>query len=172
MLLGATFVAATLLFFVHPQKLEDRLLYTFYGEHHDQHPVQVGRVQLDPSASARLSSWGAALRGFVEHPLAGWGVTGFGFLDAQYFRILVEIGGIGFAAFAILVGTAGGTFYRAYTTLADPLCRGLGLGMFAGLGGLLAHAIGTNTFMLIRVMEPFWLLTGLVVASVSLPRET
>ncbi len=43
--------------------------------------------------------------------------------------------------------------------------------MTAGLGGLLAHAIGTNTFMLIRVMEPFWLLTGLVVACESFARE-
>jgi len=171
LLLGATCVAAALLFLAHPQKLEERLLYTFHGEEQDPHSVQVGRMELDPSASARLSSWGAALQGFAEHPLTGWGVTGFGFLDAQYFRILVEIGAFGLAAFVMLVGTAGVTFYRASTSARDPLYRGLGLGMTAGLGGLLAHAIGTNTFMLIRVMEPFWLLTGLVVACESFARE-
>jgi len=171
LLLGATFVAAALLFFVHPQKLEERLLYTFHGEERDTQSVELGRVKLDPSSSARLSSWGTAIRGFVDHPLAGWGVTGFGFLDAQYFRILVELGAFGFAAFVMLVGTAGRIFHQAYTGLSDPLHRGLGLGMTAALGGLLAHAVGTNTFMLIRVMEPFWLLTGLVVACGSLPQE-
>ncbi len=83
----------------------------------------------------------------------------------------MEIGAFGLAAFVMLVGTAGVTFYRASTSARDPLYRGLGLGMTAGLGGLLAHAIGTNTFMLIRVMEPFWLLTGLVVACESFARE-
>src|SRR5206468_12798917 len=49
------------------------------------------------------------------------------------------------------------TFHRAFATLADPLHRALAMGMMAGLAGLMAHAIGTNTFMLIRIMEPFWL---------------
>jgi O-antigen ligase len=168
-LLGAAFVAAVLLFFTHPKSVEERILYTFQGE---EESVQVGRLSLDPSSSARLTSWGDALRGFVQHPVAGWGVTGYGFLDAQYFRILVEIGALGFAAFALLVGAAGTLFYRAFTTLLDPLGRGLGLGMTAGLAGLLGHAIGTNTFMLIRVMEPFWLLTGLMVAAASLEKES
>ncbi len=171
LLVGATFVAAALLFFAHPQNLEERLLYTFHGEERDAQSVQLGHMKLDPSSSARLSSWGSAVRGFVEHPLTGWGVTGFGFLDAQYFRILVEIGAFGFAAFVMLIGTTGRVFYQAYAGSTDPLHRGLGLGMTAALGGLLAHAVGTNTFMLIRVMEPFWLLTGLVVACGSLPQE-
>lgn len=95
-------------------------------------------------------------------------MTGYGFLDAQYFRILVELGAVGFAAFALLAGSAGRAFHLAFARLQDPLHRGLGLGMCAGLVGLLAHAVGTNTFMLIRVMEPFWLLSGLVVASLAL----
>ncbi|MBI1949753.1 MAG: O-antigen ligase family protein [Acidobacteria bacterium] len=166
-LFAAACVAAVLLFFVHPAGIEDRILYTFQGE---DDSVQVGRVKLDSSASARLTSWGDALRGFMQHPVLGWGVTGYGFLDAQFFRILVELGAVGFSAFALLVGAAGTLFYRVATSHADPLVRGLGLGMTAALAGLLAHAIGTNTFMLIRVMEPFWLLTGLVVAAASLEK--
>lgn len=167
-LFGMVCVAAVLLFFIHPASVENRILYTFQGE---DESVQVGRVKLDSSSSARLTSWGDALRGFVQHPVAGWGVTGYGFLDAQYFRILVEIGAVGFAAFALLVGAAGTLFYRVSTSHPDPLVRGLGLGMTAALAGLLAHAIGTNTFMLIRVMEPFWLLTGLVVAAAAIAKE-
>lgn len=163
-LIGATILASSILFFAHPKSVEDRVLYTFHGE--DQ-SVQVGRLKLDSSSSARLSSWGDALRGFVRHPIAGWGVTGYGFLDAQYFRVLVELGAPGFLAFVLLAGSAGLAFHRAFTTLADPLQRALGLGMMAGLAGILGHAIGTNTFLLIRIMEPFWLLTGLVVASLT-----
>jgi len=167
-LIAAAIVAATLLFFVHPKSVEERVLYTFQGE---GTTTEAGRLRLDPSSAARLSSWGDALRGFVQHPVAGWGVTGYGFLDAQYFRILVEMGAVGLLAFVLLAGSAAVAFHRAFTTLSDPLHRALGLGMLAGLAGLLAHAIGTNTFMLIRIMEPFWLLTGLVVASLSFAPE-
>jgi O-antigen ligase len=162
-------VGAALLFFLHPKSVEDRLLYTFQGR---GETVGIGRVQLDPSSSARITSWGDALRGFVRHPLTGWGVTGYGFLDAQYFRVLVELGLPGAAAFALLLGLTLRTFLCAARDLADPLHRGLALGMAAGLAGLMAHAVGTNTFMLIRIMEPFWLLAGLVVAAGSLEAAT
>jgi len=163
-LAAAAILAATLLFFVHPQKVEDRIAYTFTGE---KESVSVGRVRLDPSSSARLSSWGSAVKGFVEHPVVGWGVTGYGFLDAQYFRVLVEIGSIGFASFVLMLLACGRVFYRAFQT-PDALHRALGLGMLAALAGLMAHAVGTNTFLLIRIMEPFWLLTGLTIATLPL----
>jgi len=157
---------AALLFFLHPRAVESRIAYTFEGE--ESGSLSVGRLHLDPSSSARISSWGAALNGFVKHPILGWGVTGYGFMDAQYFRILVELGLVGFAAFVCLIGALGRLSYSAFRSLSDPLHRALGLGMTAGLAGLLGHSIGTNTFLLIRIMEPFWLLTGLVVASTSL----
>jgi hypothetical protein len=37
------------------------------------------------------------------------------------------------------------------------------MGFIAGTFGLLAHAIGSNTFIVIRIMEPFWLVAGIVV---------
>ena len=36
------------------------------------------------------------------------------------------------------------------------------LGFLAGFAGLLAHAFGSNTFIIVRIMEPFWLITGIV----------
>jgi O-antigen ligase len=163
-LAAATILGSALLFFVQPKQVEERIAYTFRGEGES---VELGRVRLDPSSSARISSWGSALGAFSVHPIAGHGVTGYGFLDAQYFRILVELGLLGFAAFGLLIGSAAHVFYGAFSGLRDPLHRGLALGMTAGLAALLAHGIGTNTFMLIRIMEPFWLLCGLVVAARS-----
>jgi O-antigen ligase len=164
-LLLATLAGAALLALAQPERVEERVRYTFQG---DERGVEVGRVRFDPSTSARLSSWGEALRAWTRRPLIGWGVTGYGFLDAQYFRILVELGALGFACFVLLIGGAGRAFLRAFRALAVPLHRGVALGMCAGLAGLLAHAVGANTFLLIRVMEPFWLLAGLVVAASTL----
>jgi len=47
--------------------------------------------------------------------------------------------------------------------MADSMDRGLAMGFIAGTVGLLAHAIGSNTFTIIRIMEPFWLFAGIVV---------
>jgi O-antigen ligase len=167
-LAGALILAAALLFFLHPRAVENRIAYTFEGE--ESGSLSVGRLRLDPSSSARIGSWGTALAGFERRPILGWGVTGYGFMDAQYFRILVELGLVGFAAFVCLIGAVGRMTYAAFRDLSDPLHRALGLGMTAGLAGLLGHSIGTNTFLLIRIMEPFWLLTALVVVSSRLER--
>jgi O-antigen ligase len=105
---------------------------------------------------------------FTRHPFLGWGITGYGFLDAQYFRVLVELGIVGCAAFVGLLAATGRALYRAFTSLQDPLHRALAFGMTAAFAGLLLHAVGANTFILIRIMEPFWMLTGLVLSAQAL----
>ncbi len=154
-----------ILLIVHPANVVERIAYTFQG---GEGGVGIGSMHLDSSSSARLSSWTSGLEAFTRHPFLGWGITGYGFLDAQYFRVLVELGLIGLIAFAALLAATGRTFHLAFRRLSDPLHRGLALGMAAAFGGLLFHAIGANTFILIRIMEPFWLLTGLVLAAMSM----
>jgi O-antigen ligase len=168
-LLAAAALGLAALLFAMPDSMHRRIAYTFTAEGHDA--VKVGRLQFDPSSSARLQSWGAAIRGWKEHPVTGWGVTGYGFLDAQYFRVLVETGMLGLASFLGLLTACGTIFWRARTALDDPLQRGLAAGMLAAFAGLLLHAIGTNTFLLIRIMEPFWLLTALVVSAQAMQEE-
>ena len=154
-----------ILLIVHPANVVERIAYTFQG---NEGGVGLGSMHLDSSSSARLSSWTSGLEAFTRHPFLGWGITGYGFLDAQYFRVLVELGLIGLIAFAALLAATGRTFHLAFRRLSDPLHRGLALGMAAAFGGLVFHAIGANTFILIRIMEPFWLLTGLVLAAMSM----
>ncbi len=55
--------------------------------------------------------------------------------------------------------------FRVYRTCRDPLYCGLALGHLGALVGLLVHSIGANTFIIVRIMEPFWFLTALVVMS-------
>ncbi|MFH1569496.1 MAG: O-antigen ligase family protein [Gemmatimonadota bacterium] len=155
-----------------PQVVRDRILYTFEQQGSLQARVQVGNVRLDTSTSARLTSWQKALEDVADSPVWGFGVTGYGFLDAQYPRILVETGLIGAITFALLVGAVGREGLRVYRHTADPLYRGLSMGLLAGLAGLLVHGVGANTFIIVRIMEPFWLTVGLVVGAGKIESET
>jgi O-antigen ligase len=130
----------------------------------------VGRIGLDPSTSARLISFHGAIEGWLRRPVFGYGVTGFGFMDAQFARVLVETGVVGLAAFAWLVWTILRSSGSAFRSSMEPEDRGLALGFMAGTFGLLAHAIGSNTFIIVRIMEPFWFFAGIVVMLPQLER--
>jgi O-antigen ligase len=144
-----------------PASVVNRVLYTFQPEA-NQPTVRLGRVGLDPSTSARILSLQQALSGWLERPILGFGVTGFGFMDAQYARVLVETGIVGLLCFAWLLLSVLKGAYAAYLKMVDPFDRGVAMGFIAGTFGLLAHAIGSNTFIVIRIMEPFWLFAGIV----------
>ena len=128
--------------------------------------VKVAGVRLDTSTSDRLRSWqDVVLEDFPKQPLLGHGVTGYRFLDAQYPRVLAEMGMVGFFAFAWLQWQIARVTYRIYRGSKDWLLRGLALGVFAGFVGLVFHSIGSNTFIIVRIMSPFWFLMGLVVST-------
>lgn len=84
-------------------------------------------------------------------------------MDAMYPRVLTETGLLGVCAFLALVMAIGRVSYRAATKAVDPYLKGLALGFLFGFIGLLAHAIGANTFIIVRIMEPFWLVAALTV---------
>jgi O-antigen ligase len=155
-------VCSPIIAFVAPTPVTQRILYTFEPER-GQATVRVGRVALDPSTSARLISFRAAVEGFMHRPIFGYGVTGFAFMDAQYARVLVETGAVGLLAFLSLVWAVLKSGMASFRGLREPEDRGLALGFVAGTIGLLVHAIGSNTFIIVRIMEPFWFFTGVVV---------
>ncbi len=37
------------------------------------------------------------------------------------------------------------------------------MGFFAGIIAMTAHALGANTFIIVRIMEPFWFLMAIVI---------
>jgi len=162
-------VSSPILLVVLPSSVTRRVLYTFEPEK-GQATVHVGKVGLDPSTSARLISFRSAIDGWTRRPVFGYGVTGFGFMDAQYARVMVETGAIGFAAFAWLVWTIISSSAASFRSLRQPEDRGVALGFLAGTFGLLAHAIGSNTFIIVRIMEPFWFFAGIVLMLPQLER--
>jgi O-antigen ligase len=164
-------VCSPLLILAAPKAVKDRVAYTFREERGADNTVRIGKLAFDPSTSARLISFRQAMEGFAQRPIFGWGVTGYAFMDAQYARVLVETGLIGFAAFAWLVIVLFRNGMAVLATRGDPTERGLVLGFVAGLMGLLTHAIGANTFIIVRVMEPFWFFAGVVMMLPVLQRE-
>jgi O-antigen ligase/polysaccharide polymerase Wzy-like membrane protein len=146
-----------------PDSVTKRVRYTFEPER-GQPTVRVGAIGLDPSTSARLISVKQAFEGFTNRPILGYGVTGFAFMDQQFARTLVETGIIGFATFLALIWAVIKAGMHSLRTLTVPEDRGLALGFVAGTFGLLGHALGANTFIIVRIMEPFWFFAAIVVA--------
>ena len=153
-----------------PVSVKERVTFTFKPQA-DQPTVRVGPVGFDPSTSERLHSMRDSLAGWIKRPVLGYGVTGFRFMDAQYFRTLVETGIVGLACFLWLVITILKSSGDSLALLRDPDDRGIVVGFLAGTVGILVHAIGSNTFIIIRIMEPFWFFMAIVVALPMLERS-
>ena len=166
----ALLVASPLVLALLPDTVAKRVRYTFEPER-GQPTVRVGAVGLDPSTSARLISVKQAIDGWTQRPIFGYGVTGFAFMDQQFARTLVETGLVGFAAFLVLVWALLKAGIASFRALEVPEDRGLALGFVAGTVGLLGHAIGANTFIIVRIMEPFWFFAAIVVALPGLAQE-
>jgi O-antigen ligase len=150
-----------------PTSVSQRMLYTFF-QPKDEGQIQVGRLHVDTSTSERLRSWQQSLNYFYRSPLWGMGVTGGPFMDAMYPRVLVETGLLGMAAFIALLWGVFRVAAGGYHQTGDPYTRGLIIGFLFGFLGLLVHAVGSNTFIIVRIMEPFWLYAALVVRSLTL----
>jgi O-antigen ligase len=146
-----------------PEPVMERIDYTF-NQPVEQGQIQVGGFRLDTSSSARIESWKIGLQGWARRPITGYGVAGFIFMDAQYVRTLTEAGLLGFAAFCWLAWVVWRMARGRLQTASDRFSHALSLGYLAAYVAMLVHGIGANTFIIVRIMEPFWLLTALVVA--------
>jgi O-antigen ligase len=145
-----------------PDNVKQRVNETFFGRQYGGE-VKVGSVTLDLSTSERLKSWGYVLKEWVHDPILGRGVTGYAWADAQYVKIIGETGLAGLVAFGIVIYRLWRCARESFLSQTDPFAKGLAHGFLLGLAAMLAHGIGANTFIIIRIMEPFWLCAGLVV---------
>jgi len=155
LLLGLLLVAPFLL----PEMVMDRIAWTWEDA---IHPFRVYGV--DASLQQRIKVFGVMWETAKSSPFIGWGITSFQNQDSQYARTIHELGFLGLALWLWV-------YYRLFRigrwlfdVLEPGVLKGLALGYQAGVLALLVHAFGSITFYTVRIMEPFWFLSGLVVS--------
>lgn len=170
-LMVACMTGIMLLPFVLPKSIINRVMFTF-NQAHQQGQLAVGGMNIDTSTTERLRSWQNVItRYFPEHPFLGVGVTGGPFLDAQYPRVLLETGMVGLVLFLWLLQRIWVLLRQGYEQIEDEVLKGASLGTLCGFAGLLVHAIGANTFIIVRIMEPLMILLALLMAALLLERN-
>ncbi len=149
-----------------PDTVIDRVKYTFQKQQGYAATLQenVGGLTLDTSASERVRSWKDAWGGIKKSPLFGYGITGWRFLDAQYMRVLIETGFIGLGFFMYLLYSVLNETWKVFKNSKIPFFKYFAQGFFVATISMMTHGIGANTFIIIRIMEPFWLVCGLVIS--------
>jgi len=139
-----------------PQVIIDRALYNFSD------PRYWGIA--DPSVAERIYSFQKAYYFLKTAPFLGHGVTGGGnILDNQYSRIMIETGLIGLFLFFWLIYRAFRISFFVFKNSKVGWCKGIALAYIGSLFGILIHSIANITFYIVRIMEPFWILTGFMV---------
>ena len=170
-ILGFLLIALLMSPILLPSLVKDRILFTFKQQEYSGQVV-VGNLRLDTSTSARILSLKGILENFPKHPILGYGVTGYWFIDSQLPRILIETGIVGLIAFLYLLCSIFRLAINRIREAKSPYFKGLAIGFFSGYVGLLFHALGANTFIIVRIMEPFWFFAGIIAVLPSLERQS
>ena len=171
MLLAVLAVIVAIGPFIMPESYKERYGGTFKREEGYKATVGGKSLALDSSATERVQSWQGVLKDFKNHPIFGYGINGYWFIDGQYFRTLVELGMVGMSIFIFMLYQIGMFLLAAYRISSDNLSKGLTMGLLAGFLALLVHCFGSNTFIVVRIMEPFWFLMGIAVVLYNIDKK-
>ena len=163
------FVGLAFLPFWLPKKVHERFEDAFAQE--KSYTLFGKKVHVSESTAARIDTWSVALKRLSQRPILGSGVPTGSVIDNQYTRVLTETGLVGFLVFmGLLMLLFRNTLY-IYKEIDDPFVKGLSLGFLAGFVGLLFQSFAAAIFILIRVMEPFWMLAAIIVAIPGIAKE-
>jgi O-antigen ligase len=146
-----------------PTEVKDRVNYTFQrgsGEKVVINGNDTG-LQVDKSTYERIYVWEKVKFTLSVAPWFGGGISWGRVLDSQYARVLMESGLFGMVAFVFLLIRILIASRQAAKWTRDWVGRGVAIGVTAATIGLAVHSMGTISFLIVRIMEPFWLLTAL-----------
>jgi O-antigen ligase len=146
-----------------PEAVKSRVKVTFIP--YKTYNVFEKQFAFDQSSSIRIEVWKNTIERLKKSPFFGYGVLGGGgAVDSQYARVLIETGIVGFFLFTWIMVTLFKVGLRAYrSTEGNNIAQGLSLGFIAGFVGLLVQGLTAGNFIIVRIMEPFWFITALVV---------
>ena len=162
-IIGAIFLIVALPY-IAPESTKERFAGTFRPEPGFEQTERFMGKELDPSASERVTGYKQGFEKWKKRPILGYGVTGAGFIDGQFIRILVETGIVGIALFLFLLWRLALFLWDTYWSVDDLFFKALCLGMLGALTGLIGHSVSASSFIIVRIMEPFWFLMGLIMS--------
>jgi O-antigen ligase len=125
----------------------------------------------------RLGRWDLAVKHWQTSPAVGVGLGQFGgavaarnypessfYADSWYLKVGTEIGWIGLLATLLLILTGLRRARSSLNSTDDYYLKIMGLGILAGLVGILAHNCVENVFEVPMMASYFWFFLGLVAA--------
>ena len=142
-----------------PNAVKERIAFTWKDA---QNPGRV--LGVDYSFQERITLYTRLWNSWKYVPFIGAGVTAWETSDSQYARTLYEIGTIGLGFWLWLFLRLHRMSCWLFDQLEEGTLKGMVLGFRAGLIGLLLHGFGAITFYIVRIMEPFMFVSGLVVS--------
>lgn len=147
-----------------PEFVKQRVKSTFVP--YKTYTVFGRQLSFDEASVIRIEVWKNSIERWSKRPILGYGVLGGGgTVDSQYARVLIETGMLGFIAFTWLMVMIFRVGWRTFKAAeGNNFARGLSLGFIAGFAGLLTQALTAGTFIIVRIMEPFWFLAAIVVS--------
>ena len=80
----------------------------------------------------------------------------------MYVKVLAETGIVGFWAFLWFFVRLWKSTMATFLSMTRPWEKGLSFGFLLAIIPLMVHALGANTFYIVRIMEPFCFLAALV----------
>ena len=146
------------------EKAKERVEYTFVATAGEERFRLFEReLILEVSAATRYRMWKRMVTEWIpDHPFIGHGVTGVGLVDTQIPRVVGEVGLVGFYFWVAMLWGIGSRAWMLLKVVQDPTEKGVVFGFFCVLMGLLLQTLGVNTFIVVRIMEPFWFLSAIV----------
>lgn len=140
-----------------------------------------GALQVDVTASARITSWNNTFKIISDYPWLGVGFNtmrfvqySYGFTqdsaehsaggsDSSLLTIFATMGIAGIVAFLWLLVSLARIAWRQFRARMDPpSLRGLGLGLLVALPVLLIHSMFTNSLLYPHILGPLFLLFGAI----------
>lgn len=135
----------------------------------------------------RIGRWDKAIQIIQNYPLIGMGFGRFGgavaaryqipgtfYVDNFYLKTAVETGIIGLVSLVSLFIAALRQGMRSIWMVQDRLLQDIGIGVFCGLIGMLAHNVVENVFEVPMMSTLFWILVAALVSLryVSIPEQS
>lgn len=142
-----------------PAAVKDRIAWTWTDAKNPGREIGVD-ASLQQRVYAFRKLWGL----WKDSPLIGSGVCSWELPDSQYARTLQEIGLLGFALWVWIFRRLFRMSRWLFEFLEGGILKGFLLGFRAGLLGIAIHGLGAITLYIVRIMEPFWFVSGLVVS--------